>query len=786
MNASLRVATLLLALALLLGLVQHLSASSLPPPPPDEAHLGEYWFRYGPHVDVLRMPLMKDYTMRLLAFEAGELSLVGVSPVDLERIRKNRPDAHIIFTAGTTSSGHLRFNTQLWPVKYFELRAALAHLWNREKMISESPLRGIAIKCTTLVPPTHGAFMNPNADFEKLYPYDPEKAKEWLAKVFEPCTAPDGKPAWCDPREGGRVVEWEIWVLPEATSPTYWWIAQYIKSEAEKIGLRVRVKPVSTIELDAARAAGTVPSWVSGWSFGRYPTFLYYFFHSREIRPGGWNEYRVNHSKLDEILDKFIFAETIEEAIKWAWEAQEILVREVIPWIPTYTSVSITAFDGKLDRSGIILIYAPPAELPVDTSWFWYNAIRYKDRKFGGVLTYYHSADVGTYHPATYRWVTEGAAIARVYPVLSYAYPPNLYDEERRVSVFFRYYGVDKVPHPAAKDGVAVRITIALFEGIRWQDGVEMTVDDIEYTLVKFGKELKTRRYYGPDIDQLIEIRKINKTTVELYFDELGWADRYYYKDFRILPKHIFERMPDPLMDPAKVPHPFIPGLTCMIGAGPWILVKREPAYSEFVWNPWYYWRHPDRTVQFASVSIPATVAEGASFKVSVTLTDYLGARATNATVMVKISGPMTLTLAATHVGDGTYEVTVPGLRAGTYSVEVYAEQPIMKWSVDNKVVKTLTVGAAPTPTPVGPTIERPPTVKVEIPGVPPVEIVPPPVIEFKAPKVEITVPTVSVESTEPATKAVEASSVAVPVASYAAPVIALVALGVAIAVKRK
>jgi len=244
--------------------------------------------------------------------------------------------------------------------------------------------------------------------------------------------------------------------------------------------------------------------------------------------------------------------------------------------------------------------------------------------------------------------------------------------------------------------------------------------------------------------------------------------------------------MPDPLMDPSKVPHPFIPGLTCMIGAGPWILVKREPAYSEFVWNPWYYWRHPDRTVQFASVSIPATVAEGASFKVSVTLTDYLGARATNATVMVKISGPMTLTLAATHVGDGTYEVAVPGLRAGTYTVEVYAEQPIMRWSVDNKVVRTLTVGAAPVPTPVGPTIERPPTVKVEIPGIPPVEIVPPPVVEFKAPKVEIALPTVSVESTEPVTKAVEASSVAVPVASYAAPVIALVALGVVIAVRRK
>jgi hypothetical protein len=186
-------------------------------------------------------------------------------------------------------------------------------------------------------------------------------------------------------------------------------------------------------------------------------------------------------------------------------------------------------------------------------------------------------------------------------------------------------------------------------------------------------------------------------------------------------------------------------------------------------------------------VDIPATVAEGTPFRVRVTLTDYLGARATNATVTVGITGPMTLTLPATHVGGGVYEVTVPGLRAGTYTVEVRAEQPIMRWSVDNKVVRTLTVGAAPTPTPVGPTIERPPTVKIEIPGVPPVEVVPPPTISLAAPKVEVATPRVDIASTDAATKAVEAvKGAAVPTASYAAVALGVVALGVAVAVRRK
>ncbi|MCC6047880.1 MAG: ABC transporter substrate-binding protein, partial [Desulfurococcaceae archaeon] len=665
-----------------------------------QKELGEYWYRYGPYIDKITYPVMKDYTMRLLAFEAGELSMVGVLPAHLDRVRTNRPDAHIIFTVGISSLGALHFNVQNWPVKYLEVRQALAHLWNRDKIIAESPLRGIAVKCTTIPPPTHGAWVNWEADFEKLYPYDPERAKALLAKVFTPCTGPDGKPAWCDPRMGGRVVEIEILSLPEATSPTYWWIAMYIKEEAEKIGLRVTIKAVSSRELDAATSAGTAQAWIIGWLFGRFPGFMYYFFHSREIRPGGWNEWRVNDSRVDALLDKFYYSKDPNEAMKYGWQVQEILVKEIIPWIPTYTGVGITAWDGKIDRDSIILAYAPPLKDPVGLSYFWWNTVRFKDRKFGGVFRYYHTVDITTYHPSVYLWASEADAIFRVYTWVQVTRPENIYAEPR-VPVFLRYWKVEETTYKGQK---AYKFTVTLFEGIRWQDGVEMTAEDVAYTFLKFGKELKTRRDYGPYIDAMIDVVVVNKTTVEFYLKDYGWLDIYTFSEFRALPKHVFEKLPNPLEDPSTLPHPTIPGLTAMIGNGPFVLAKiREIAYAELVWNPWYFWRHPDRTVKFAAVEIPATVAEGTPFRVRVTLTDYLDARATNATVTVGITGPMTLTLPATHVGGGVYEVTVPGLRAGTYTVEVRAEQPIMRWSVDNKVVRTLTVGAAPAPAPVGP-----------------------------------------------------------------------------------
>jgi len=750
-----------------------------------QRELGEYWYRYGPYIDKITFPVMKDYMMRVFAFEAGELSMIFLLPAHLDRIRTNRPDAHIILYAalGTTAGG-LHFNVQSWPVKYLEVRQALAHLWNRDKIIAESPLRGIAIKCSTLFPPTWGVWVNWEADFEKLYPYDPEKAMELLAKVFVPCRGPDGRPAWCDPREGDRVVEIEIMSLPEAASPVYWWIALYIKEEAERIGLRVSIKPVSTREMDAAISAGTAQAWIIGWGFSRWMHLMAYLFHSREIRPGGWNEWRVNDSRVDELLDKFYYAKKPEEAMQYGRQVQEILVKEIIPWIPTYGTVSIIAFDGAIDRESIVLNYAPPLKDPVGISEFMWHTVRFKDGKFGGVFRYCHTLDITTYHPALWIWGTEGEAIRRVFPWLMVPRPEDVFAEPR-APVAVRYWSIEEVAYGGEK---VYRFTVTLFEGIRWQDGVEVTAEDYAYTYLKFGKELKTRWYYGPYILNLVDVVVVNKTTVEFYLKDYGWSDIYWLTETPILPKHVFERLPNPLEDPSTLPHPTVPGLTAMVGYGPYALARpREIAYSELVWNPWYFWRHPERTVKFAAVDMPTTIDEGTPFRVRVTLEDYLGVRATNATVTVSFTGPMTLTLAATHVGGGVYEVTVPGLRAGTYGIEVYAEQPIMRWSVDNKLVKVLTVGVAPAPTPVGPTIERPPTVKVEIPGIPPVEIVPPPTISFAAPKVEVATPRIDIASTESVGRAMEAvKATAAPTASYAAVALGVVALGVAVAVRRR
>ncbi len=681
--------------------------------------------RYGPYIDRITFTVQRDYNLRLLAFEAGEFDLVGVLPKDLDRIRKNRPDAHIIFTAGFTALGTIHFNVQNWPVKYLEVRQALAHLINRDKMIAESPLQGIAIKNSFIVPPTQGVWVNREADFEKIYPYDREKARELLDRVFDPC--PDDPNSWCDPNEGMKKVEIELLTLPEATSPTFWWFAQYLKSEAEAIGLSIKIVPVSSRELDARTASGTAQAWIIGWLLGRFPLFMYYFWHSSQIRPGGWNEWRVSDPRVDELLDKFYYAETIEEAQKYALEVQKILVEEIVPWIPVYTGIGITALSGELDRDTLVLNYAPPLKDPVGFNHFWWSNIRFKDKPFGGTIRYYNTVDLTTLHPAIYLWATESQIISRIYTFGYVTRAENIYAEPR-LPVLFESYSIEKVE----EDGKTLtKVTLVVREGVKWHDGVPLTAEDIEFTIRKFGMELKTRRYYGPDIEAIVRMEVVDERTIEIYLSAFGWIDLYGFTEFRVLPKHIFERLENPLDDPSFIPHPTKPGLTAMIGSGPFFLAKREIGYTEVVWYPEYVFRVPERTVQIEVLEAPSAVDAGTPFTVRVQLTDYLGNPATNASATLVVSGPRTVEVPMTHTGGGVFEASIPALDAGQYTVTVKASMPIMLWQLTNEKSFTLSVGevaVAPTP---GPVEAKP--ITVEVAGVQ-VEIQPPPQVEEVSP----------------------------------------------------
>lgn len=71
-----------------------------------------------------------------------------------------------------------------------------------------------------------------------------------------------------------------------------------------------------------------------GWGVGRFPTYLYAFFHSENYYPGygGLNAYWPGAPDLDEALEKFYFPENMSEAIYWAKRAQSLIVDKYCIW----------------------------------------------------------------------------------------------------------------------------------------------------------------------------------------------------------------------------------------------------------------------------------------------------------------------------------------------------------------------------------------------------------------------------------------------------------------------
>jgi len=698
--------------------------------------------RIGPYIDKITMPVQRDYSIRLLGFLANEFDILGVLPRDLDRVRRERPDAHIIFTVGINALGSLHFNVQLWPVKYPEVRKAIAHLTNRDEIISKSPLQGIAVKNPTIAPPTYGKWVNPNTDFEKLYPYDPQRAKQLLATIFQPC--PDNPNFWCDPREGMKPVEIEILSLPEATTPVYWWEAQYWKNQLESVGVKVKITPVSSRELDARTTAGTAQAWVIGWLFGRFPLYMYYFWHSREIRPGGWNEWKVSNATLDDLLDKFYYAESIDEAIKYAWKAQELLT-DIIPWIPVYTGVGITAFNGAIDKDSILLNYAPPLKDPVGFSYFWWNTVKFKDRPFGGTLRYYFTVDITTLNPTVYLWASEADAIFRVYTYGYVTRPEDIYAEPR-IPVLFEDYKVERVVVGGEN---LTKITIKLRDGITWHDGVPITAYDYEFTVKKFGMELKTRRDYGPYIDALKSINVVDDRTIEFYLTNYGWSDLYTFTEYRPLPRHIYGRLQNPLDDVSLLPHPSVAGLTAMIGSGPFAMVKREVAYAELVWYPEYVYRAPERMPRVSIEGLPTQIAAGDRVTIRVRALDPMGSPSPAITVTARLSGPVGLEIPLRSLGGGLYEATLPALREGTYTLIVEASMPVMIWKAVGSASQSIRVVAgAPTQAP-GPAPEVKP-IEISVGGVTVAISTPPPAGSPTAAATQPKIETPRVETTAP------------------------------------
>jgi len=290
----------------------------------------EYWQKGLPKLDKVIFRSYPDNSARLNALIAGEIDLAdGINPADGEKIEGNA-DLQLI-ERPSMNVGYLGLTVTRPPFDKKEVRQAMNYAIDKETII-ESFFEGRANIAKNPMPPSISGY---NDDIEG-YEYNPEKAKELLAKAGYP----DG-------------FEMELWAMPvpRPYMPDGAKVAEVIQSNLAEIGVKAKIVSYEwPTYLDKA-SKGEADAFMLGWTGdnGDADNFLYVLLDEDNI---GSNNY--TYFKNDAMHDLFIEAQTeVDEnkRIELYKKAQEI-IHEEAPWVPLAHSTPLLA--AAKDLTGFV------------------------------------------------------------------------------------------------------------------------------------------------------------------------------------------------------------------------------------------------------------------------------------------------------------------------------------------------------------------------------------------------------------------------------------------------
>ncbi|MFQ5710673.1 MAG: ABC transporter substrate-binding protein [Candidatus Geothermarchaeales archaeon] len=618
------------------------------------------WEPYGPHINDLYFIVVKSPDAQLIALQTGEADGVAdlIRPDDVETLSAD-PKFQMTF-APQFHYVYVGFNMRVSPTDDDALRKAISHLIPREEIASEL-FRGTVTPVYSVVPPSSMWY---NPDVPK-YAYNPEAAAALLDEAGYTVDKATGKRI--DPTTGKPLRDIKIMTPTAEVAPTTAQIGTWIAEEGQRIGLPLVAEPTDfDVIVNKVMNEHDYDAYILAWGLSREPTYLYDFFHSDFDVPGGYNTPGIRDDELDALLEEIWFGFDFEKKEKAAMEAQAML-GELLPYAPIYSRTAINAFSSEL--SGVVnLLGFGSADPRSGTGWTFLNA-HWKDEPFGGTFRFILSEEVSTLNVllSTASESQNMMIYGRIFEGLIAINPEDNSDMPRLATE----WSVEPWTTPEGLNGTRVMYTLR--DDVLWQDGVPFTSEDIKFAMEYIAKNRVP--LYTSMWQNLIGVEAPDPTHVIAYFNESSpWF--LYEVPGSALPKHIWEDVEDwEHFAPWEEPHPFAPGLTKLIGTGPYVL--RDFKFAEYVHlqaNP-LYWA---QGFVMELVTGAGTAIRGDVRSVTARLIDYTGRGVEDAVVSVTatpVKGGNPVTVSAAHIGGGLYDAKIDTEETGDgeFTVDVEA-----------------------------------------------------------------------------------------------------------------
>lgn len=540
------------------------------------------WDTKGPYVDEIILPIIMDSEAQVIALQRGDIDVLPglTQPSHIDRLLAD-PNVDITVSPGYHMF-YLALNMRRPPLDDLVIRRAIAHAIDRDEIIL-SLFQGYMLPLAEFVPPA-SPFFNPDTDVAY---YDPELAKQILDDAGYRM-GPNG--IRIDPRTGEELREMTILTPTMEVAPTSAMLGVMVAEAAQAIGLPLKAEPLDfnviveriTTDLGGDR---DFDMYALAWSLGRFPTHLYTLFHSSFDVDGGDNTTGLRDPDYDAAAEKVWTPRDLDEALEAAYEAQEIL-SWLQPYIPLYSRPYMDAF-----RHDVVTGYVPhlgfgAASSVSNSIWTPLN-IRLVDQERGGTVRWVLEQEPGNLNVLVGTSAYDSRIFGLVYDVgLIATEPVNNEDIPWQAE----RWEVGTWTTPEGNEGT--KITYYLRDDITWHDGVPFTAYDIEFTM----EYLKAQRVpkYQAAWSNYSHSEVIDDYTITVYFDNVSYWHTYNVDGF--LAKHIWENVENyEEFEPWKEPHPTVPGLTMMIGTGPFVF--KEYVTGEYVRVERYdgYWAGLDR-----------------------------------------------------------------------------------------------------------------------------------------------------------------------------------------------
>jgi len=280
-------------------------------------------------VDSIVYKPVTEASTRINMLKAGEADIVSKLPtLNAKEIASD--SKFNVFSAPSLYVYFVGMNMQEKRYQDARVRHAMNYAINKDELIA-SVLDGYGkVADAPVAPGTYGYAQ------QKVYEYDPEKAKQLLAEAG----FPDGFEATLWTRNTSEFIA----------------IAENVAMQFEKVGIKAKVQAYESGTLfDMLDNNQGTDLWIGRWSpgTGEVDYAIRPNFHTDSFAPAGNNSGFYSNPEVDRLLDEAIATADKEEALKKYAEAQRIIVEDA-PWVFLFVPDIVVAKSSSVSNVGVL------------------------------------------------------------------------------------------------------------------------------------------------------------------------------------------------------------------------------------------------------------------------------------------------------------------------------------------------------------------------------------------------------------------------------------------------